>query len=227
MIDVHCHYDLFSSPEQYIYQAEREGDIVIGMTNLPSHFELGIGYTHALSHIRLALGFHPLLTQDNQNELILFEKNLSKTSYIGEIGLDFSKQGYEFKQIQIDILRKILSYLKGEKKIISVHSRKAEKELLELLKEFRIENVIFHWYTGPISLIKEIERLGYYFSVNPSMMNSNNGRKILASISKDRILTETDAPFNSDTDVIPLLNFIGISQKQVHENLRCVLSGLK
>lgn len=44
IIDTHCHFDMIPNPEQYIQSAENKGNIIIGMTNLPSHFEMG--YTH-------------------------------------------------------------------------------------------------------------------------------------------------------------------------------------
>ena len=44
IIDTHCHYDMMRSPESYIEKVEKTGDIVIGMTNLPSHFDMGFEY---------------------------------------------------------------------------------------------------------------------------------------------------------------------------------------
>ena len=76
MIDTHCHFDIMSNPEAYIYAKEVVGDIVIGMTNLPSHFCIGEPYMRSFKHVRLALGLHPLLAADKQNELQIF-KNYS------------------------------------------------------------------------------------------------------------------------------------------------------
>ena len=41
MIDTHCHFDMMPNPEKYISDIEQRGDIVIGMTNAPSHFQIG------------------------------------------------------------------------------------------------------------------------------------------------------------------------------------------
>ena len=56
------------------------GDIVIGMTNLPSHFCIGEPHLRPFKHVRLALGLHPLLAADKQNELQMFKNNIEKTS---------------------------------------------------------------------------------------------------------------------------------------------------
>lgn len=91
IIDTHCHFDMMQNPEQYIQSAENKGDIIIGMTNLPSHFQMGYAHVRNFRHIRLALGFHPQLAAKSSHELVSFGKQVNKTSYIGEVGLDFSK----------------------------------------------------------------------------------------------------------------------------------------
>ena len=80
MIDTHCHFDMMPNPETYIRERERQGDIVIGMTNAPSHFQMGYQHVKKFKRIRLALGFHPLLAHELQDELPLFEQLINKTS---------------------------------------------------------------------------------------------------------------------------------------------------
>lgn len=226
MIDVHCHFDMMPNPEAYIKVQEAKGNITIGMTNLPSHYKMGAPYVGNYKHIRLALGFHPQLASSSTNELKLFEKLVDHTSYIGEIGLDFSREYYHTKDIQIECLREILGKLHGKRKIISVHSRQAERTLLDLLKEYNIKNVIFHWYSGPINLIKEIVNEGYFFSINGAMIASENGKKIISAIPKDRILTETDAPYNIKTSVGEVLEYLNIGEDTIENNFKCLLSNL-
>lgn len=227
IIDTHCHFDMMSQPEAYIRQKEQAGVIVIGMTNLPSHFEMGLPHVKRYKHIRLALGLHPLLASENKNELPLFDSLLDQTSYIGEIGLDFSKEGLSTKGDQISTLRKLLEKLEGRKKIISVHSRKAEKELFDLLCEYNINNVIFHWYSGPIDLIPSIISKGYYFSINEAMTISKNGRTIIKEIPRSRILTESDAPFNNKVDIKEAQINMQITENEVKNNFMELLSKIK
>ena len=227
IIDMHCHFDMMPNPEAYIKSREINGDIVIGMTNLPSHFQIGQPHLNGYKHIRLALGMHPLLAAENKKELLLFKRLVDQTSYIGEIGLDFSQEGVVTKYEQIDGLRKILAILKGKKKIISVHSRRAEREVLELLEEYDIKNVIFHWYSGPIILIPEIISRGYFFSVNEAMATSKSGRTILDNIPRNRILTETDAPFNEKVNIKKTLSILKMSETEVYTNLQDLISWIR
>jgi len=218
IIDTHCHYDMMDSPESYIDNVEHSGDIVIGMTNLPSHFDMGIKHIKGYKKVRLALGFHPQLASKHKEELPLFGKYIRRTSYVGEIGLDFSSSFLSTKDEQITCLKYILEELYGKNKILSVHSKKAEKELFYLLKEYNMKNVIFHWYSGPLSLINDIVDEGYYFSINEALTLSMSGRRIIERIPVDRILTESDAPFNRKSNIRSALCNLGLSEQQIERN---------
>ena len=167
------------------------------------------------------------LAKNNDPELKLFEKYLDETSYIGEIGLDFSKEFSGTQDVQIDSLRSILSLVRNKKKLVSVHSRKAERILLQLLREYEIQNVIWHWYSGPLSLIPQIESLGHYFSVNEAMTKSIKGKKIIQHISRERLLTESDAPYNKVNNITNALLNIGLDASSIQENYFRLLSAIR
>lgn len=195
LIDTHCHIDLYENPHVIAKECEQLGIITIGMTQLPSHFKMGLKHIFSYKKVHLALGMHPLFAQSHEGEFDNFIYFLDKTPYIGEVGLDFSKEGINTKQLQINSFKKILNAIKNRRKILSLHSRRAEKDVLQFLIEYEIEYAIFHWYTGSINLIEEIIENGYYFSINPAMIYSASGKKIIQAIPKHRILTESDGPF--------------------------------
>lgn len=222
MIDTHCHVDMFSNPMEIVKESERLGIITIGMTNLPSHFKLGRPHLNGFRRTRLALGMHPLMAQRHAEEFTLFYRYLDETSYIGEIGLDFSKEGIKTKERQINSFEKILEAVCHKPKILSIHSRRAEKEVLQLLKKHQIENAIFHWYSGGLKLIDEIVDCGYFLSVNPAMIRSDSGKKIINRIPEGSLLTESDGPFtygesgepNRPVDVKYVIEYIAKSRKR-------------
>lgn len=201
MIDVHCHFDMAKNPEKYISDNNKRQIITIGMTNLPSHFQMGVNHVRRYKYIRLALGLHPLSAKEHAKEYSKFKQYVDETSYIGEVGLDFSREGFSTKEIQIKSFEFVLDCIKTKNKILSLHSRRAEKETLEMLAEKRIENAIFHWYSGSLNTLKHIVNLGFFFSVNSAMIQSDNGRKIIAEIPKELILTETDFPYIENKDI--------------------------
>ena len=200
MIDVHCHFDMAKDPEKYISDNEKRQIITIGMTNLPSHFQMGVNHVRRYKHIRLALGLHPLRAKEHAKEYSKFRQYIDETSYIGEVGLDFSREGFSTKDVQIKSFKFVLDCIRTKNKILSLHSRRAEKETLEMLIEKGIENAIFHWYSGSLNVLRNIANSGFFFSINSAMIQSDNGRKIIAEIPKELILTETDFPYIENDD---------------------------
>lgn len=227
LIDTHCHIDMLNSPESYLLDKEKSGDITLGMTNLPSHFIMGLPHFKKLKNSRLGLGFHPQLVHEYPSEINTFKKLLSMTSYIGEVGLDFSPDFINHKERQLEYFDYICECISGVKKIISVHSRQAEREVLSILKRHNIKNVIFHWYSGNLGLIDEIIEEGYYFSINEAMINSEKGRKIISKIPLDRVLTESDAPYNLVSNIKNVLKTLSISEEFIYENFKKLISCIK
>lgn len=194
MLDSHCHLDRFPDPELLASQAAGREVFIVAVTNLPSHFEAGVHHVRLLPRVRLALGLHPLARCDRSRELALFEKLLPSTTFIGEVGLDFSREGKPTARQQLDAFRRIAQLVGGVQKFVSIHSRGAERAVLEVLEEFRVPHAVFHWYTGPLGTLDNILQAGHAFSVNPAMLLSKNGQQVARRIPRDRLLTETDGP---------------------------------
>ncbi|RPD44114.1 TatD family deoxyribonuclease [Hymenobacter sediminis] len=195
MIDAHCHIDLYPNPLQVAHRCEQAGVTTLAMTNLPSHFALGKQHLQGFRNIRLALGLHPLHALRHQAEYALFKQYLPLTSYVGEVGLDFSREGLATKQQQLQSFAFVLRCVQQQRKLLSIHSRGAEQQVVDMLVEYHCKLAIFHWYTGSLPVLRTIVGQGYYFSVNPAMIRSEKGRQIIATIPRNKILTETDGPF--------------------------------
>lgn len=196
-MDLHCHIDLYKDYRSVIEEAYNNGLYVLSITTTPKAWVKTNELTKNYPRFNTALGLHPQLAHQRENELPLFDSLFHKTKYIGEIGLDASKNFKPYMDVQLRVFRHILQKCSISKdKILSIHSRGAAKEVLTELESFgNVGNVILHWYTGSKKeLLKAIE-LGCWFSIGPAMLESNNGRKIINWIPKNKILLETDGPF--------------------------------
>ena len=194
-IDTHLHLDLIDNIDKTVQYIEKKQIYTIAVTNHPKVFEGLIGKINS-KYVRVALGMHPELV-DVAN-INLFKELVTSTKYIGEIGLDFSNKyiSQNEKQKQIKIFEDILLFSK--KKIFSIHSRDAEKEVLNLLNMHfdKTSHYILHWFSGnKTNLFKAIE-LDCYFSLNISMLKTKKFLELLPYIPKDKLLIETDAPFS-------------------------------
>ena len=194
MLDTHCHIDLYPDPLAIAREVRRRGILTIAVTNLPSHFEMGQPHLRSFRQVRPALGLHPLMAEHHKKERESFKRMLSRTSYIGEVGLDFSREGRNTKDVQIESLRFVFNQIQNRPRFVSLHSRGAESTVLELLDEFNIQRAVFHWYSGPLNTLDRIVQCGHYFSINPAMARSKKGRSIISRIPSERILTESDGP---------------------------------
>lgn len=193
-VDTHIHLDLIENSNGIVKYAERQKMYMVSVTNHPKVFSV-MNEKIQSRYIRIALGMHPQLF--DKADIELFMQMLNKTKYIGEIGLDFSckTSSEDEKRRQIEIFDKIISAC--EKKFISIHSRKAEKEIIAIISK-NISNgsvYVLHWYTGSQKVLKEAIKLGCYFSININMLKHKKTRELISLMPKDRILTESDAPF--------------------------------
>lgn len=237
--DFHVHIDHFDNPKDILDYCEENQILTLFVTILPEIYEKHTKNFRGYKNMRLALGYHPDLIsyEEFQFNESLFLSQLLLTKYIGEVGLDFSKHNLPYKEKQIEIFQKIVLLGSIMDKIFTIHSRKAEKETLEILKRFSVKKAIFHWYTGPLKLIDEILESGYYFSINIGMLKSINGQKILRKIPLNRILIESDGPFTKyqnkiySSDKISLIytefeKFYKISNLKeiIYENLKRLLT---
>ena len=143
----------------------------------------------------MALGLHPLnAARARETDITTFASLMSGARYIGEVGLDRSPDGAPTWDRQVQVLERLLAMPGATTKLWSVHSRRAESTAVPMLIDARVPTVL-HWYTGSIAMLERALAAGFYFSVNLAMLSSTSGQRILGAIPRDRILTETDAPY--------------------------------
>lgn len=192
LFDTHCHLDLLKDTTTVLSSIEILPIYAISMTNLPDLY-IREQASFQSKYIRLALGFHPELVLKYQRQIPLMWELLPTAKYIGEVGLDFKAEG---KKEQINFFEKLINLCRGDNnKILSIHSRGAVSDVLEIIGEQYIFHPILHWFSGKrVELELAIER-GYYFSLNRYMLRSSKFIPMLSCIPTDKILLETDVPF--------------------------------
>jgi len=194
-IDTHIHLDLVKDYEEIIRDIEKNEMYIISMTNLPALFEKNIEMIKS-KKIRIALGFHPELIYQYKNQIPLMWKLLDKTKYIGEVGLDLKNRTIDEKDYQIKFFNELIEKCNYKKeKVISVHSRGSESEIISILNKNIKSKIILHWYSGNLTNLNLAINLGCYFSINTSMINTKKGQEIIKKIPNERLLTESDFPF--------------------------------
>jgi TatD DNase family protein len=192
-VDTHCHLDLLDDPFAALDAAPET--VVIAVTELPSRYRLLAARFRNDRRVRVALGLHPLRAHSaGAMEEGMLIRQLPACEYVGEVGLDFSPHGRETKRAQIRVFERLLAEPLLRHKVVSVHSRGADRDVIERLRQAQVP-AILHWYTGSPRGIDGALAAGMYFSINPSMLGTAKGRATVAAVPSHRVLTETDAPF--------------------------------
>ena len=166
------------------------------VTNSPGIFHSCKQLYSETQYIKFAVGYNPQQSIIDPFSQKFFQAELQNTNYIGEVGLDFSKHYKSTQKEQIDIFSFICELAAQKNKLLSVHSRKAEKETLDILLKNKVTRAIIHWYSGDIETFLSFLEAGYYFSVNASMCTTQKGQTIVSKIPPNRLLIESDGPFS-------------------------------
>jgi TatD DNase family protein len=198
LIDAHCHIDLYRDYRSVLAEIEAEGTETIAVTNAPSVFAKFLEICTDTPYVRPAVGLHPELAAVRKKELPLLLDLLHTTHFVGEVGLDYSVSSEEERSEQRKIFGAVLTSCADlGSKVITVHSRRAAPDVVALMGANFPGALILHWYSGSLGTLAQAVANGCYFSVNPAMARSESGKKIMARIPRERLLTETDGPFVS------------------------------
>lgn len=195
LIDTHCHIDRYPDPLRLARECETRRIVTVAVTQLPSHYEMAQRHIGSMQYVKPALGFHPLAVAKNVRELSTFISLLKESQFVGEVGLDYSKDGIASKEQQLVVFRAIAEALSASTRFITVHSRRATVDVTEILQKAGVRNTVFHWFTGSVSALDAVIEAGHYLSINTAMLTTKKGSSLLQRIPRDRVLTETDGPY--------------------------------
>lgn len=197
--DFHCHVDLFPDPAALIADCDRNRIVTLAVTTTPKAWAQNRRWTSRSGFVIPAIGLHPELAAQRRAEIALLEQFMVETPFVGEIGLDGSPPHRNTLPVQKEVFSRALqSAQRLGARVLTVHSRRAGREVLTCLAEHTTpERVlpILHWFSDSVAIAVEAARLGCYFSINHRMLAADTGISLIESLPADRLLTETDAPF--------------------------------
>ena len=207
MIDSHCHLDfepLSSNLSQIIKRSKDVGikKILTICTTLNS-------FTRIKEIIKVdeiifgTFGIHPHETKKdkvNSQKIIKEIKENKKIIGIGETGLDFfynhSEKSDQLKSFEEHIIAAVELDIP-----LIVHSRNAEKEILEIFQNFKNEKlkILMHCFTGSKNFAEKLLNYDTYFSASGiiTFKNSTELQETFKFLPLKKLLIETDSPYLS------------------------------
>ncbi len=237
-VDTHCHLNFRAFKDDYQEVIKRSFEDDIESIIIPgSRFDNSLKAVEIaeefakvanlsnLSRVYAAIGFHPdhLEEIENIEEEVLRFRELAKSPKviaIGEIGLD----NYYFRTGKIsdtkenrtkaeEIFKAFLNLAYEVSLPVIVHSREAENETIEAIKNWKlkIENFpggVVHCFSGSLEFAQKVLDLGFYISFtgiitypprrpkgSAEQAKTEELQKVVEKIPLERILIETDAPY--------------------------------
>jgi len=162
----------------------------------------GIGYDDCLrvlsisdnTYIYPTLGIEPYDLNGYEMVLDLIAKNRDRVVGVGEVGLDYYIGARDTRETQRRVFGEFIELAKSLDKPLVIHSRSAGKYALEVLFEHGAEAVVMHAFDGAASEAEKGAARGYYFSVPPSVVRSEQKQKMVRRLKLENLLLESDAP---------------------------------
>jgi TatD DNase family protein len=203
LVDTHAHLDELKDLELTLEEAGKAGLVAIvavGSNRQSNVRTLGISRKHP-HFVYPALGLHPwelgnLGTSGIDDSLQFIEQNIASAVAVGEIGLDYDKRVLKAasKELQQEVLRRLLNIAGKHAKPVSIHSRYAWKDALRLVQEVGVDRAVFHWFTGFSSVLRDIINGGYSVSATPAAEYHEEHRRAVREAPLERLFLETDSP---------------------------------
>ncbi|MGQ4833564.1 MAG: TatD family hydrolase [Candidatus Asgardarchaeia archaeon] len=198
-VDAHTHFYEYS--EKIIEKIKQTNILVVGVSDDILSSEKTIALAKQYSFLIPCVGFHPWTFEDKSVDInFLLRKmdlliNKHKVRCIGEVGLD-KRYGEKTYNLQVSFFKGVLEIASEMNLVVNIHALDTWHDAFQLLTNYSIKKAIFHWYTGPINLLKDIESQGYYITLNPSIVIQKKHRKVAEVADISHILTESDGPYN-------------------------------
>lgn len=202
LIDSHAHLEEMDDLGPAIERASQNG--IVAVVAVGSDYESNNRVLEIAAKypnlVYPALGLHPgrldkaVATLERQLQFI--EDNVADAVAIGEIGLDYHKRvvALSGKELQKEVLASILTLARRHSKAVIIHSRYAWKDSFALVRDAEVEDAVFHWYTGPTNVLREILGRGYFVSATLAVEYHAEHRRAVKEAPLQSLLLETDSP---------------------------------
>ena len=202
LVDTHAHLSDLEGREGVVRRAKEAGIeaiVAVGGNLETSIATLGWADDYG-GFVHPALGIHPTewMGDDIDETLRFIDENIDRCVAVGEIGLDYwnreARRSEDVKERQREIFVRQLGIAVEHGKPASVHGRGAWEDAFGLAREHGPDKIIFHWFSGPLEVLRRVLDSGYLISATPAAEFSRDHRAALTVAPLERIVIETDSP---------------------------------
>jgi len=206
LIDSHCHLDFPDLQSRLPEVLAAAGAAGIGrMVTISTHvarFETYRALAEAHENVFFTVGTHPHnagAEPDIPAEVLVRLSAHPKCIAIGEAGLDYHYDKSP-RDVQQRVFRTHIEAARETGLPLVIHARNADEDMIGILSEEMGRgrfHAVLHCFSSGEKLAQVGVELGLYVSFSGilTFRNSEEIRRIAASVPRDRLLIETDAPY--------------------------------
>ena len=196
LIDAHVHMDRYEGELASALEEIRLNRIFTVSTSMsiPS-YQRTLEIAAECENMLPIFGVHPWNASGYSGCLEELDPHIDRSPMLGEIGLDYHyvKHAHRYPA-QRKVFEHFLAAAARKDKVVNVHTKGAEADVLKLLDQYGLTRVIVHWYSGPEDVLAEMILRGFYFTIGVEVTESEEIRAIALKIPEHRLLSETDNP---------------------------------
>lgn len=241
LFDAHCHLDLMAHPDTVASETAAMGLGAFDCGVDPRDFFTAKKRARHYPNMIAGVGLHPWWIADGRCgnvEVGLLCEIAAQERFIGEVGLDFSPRFAGTEGIQTQTFKRLCQTLSRRplpKRVLSIHAVRAAGIALDILESHGLlapspnsPTIIFHWFSGTSDELVRARGAGCYFSVNERTLATKRGREYARQIPLDRLLLETDAPSDpqSDTSAQQLVASLKSTSRHIAELKNCAVDNI-
>jgi len=196
LIDAHAHVDRYEDDLRFALEEITEHGIFTLSNSMDlSSYRRNQEIAQMCPLVWPAFGVHPWNAPECVEHLEQFGDVMAQSLMFGEIGLDhhFVEDASQYPA-QREVLEFFLAEAKEQDKLVNLHTKAAEGEILHLLDVYDIHRAIVHWYSGPVDIFHQLIQRGAYFTVGVELLYSEHIKALARALPAELLLTETDNP---------------------------------
>jgi TatD DNase family protein len=192
-VDIHVHLSDYADPVSELGFARSADALLVaaGVGEESSRRSVSLSEEHP-KHVRAFVGVHPSEV-GREPEIDWLATILRRASGVGEVGLDPKYSQVGPGSAQRRVLEAQLRVAEKSSKPVQVHSRGAEREVLDVLGTFELKRVLLHWFQGE-EAAAEASAKGYFVSFGPALLVSKKLQRMALAWDREGVLTESDGP---------------------------------
>jgi len=205
LTDSHAHLDdarFIDDREAVIQRAWDAGVrriLTIGNGTGPDDMGCGIPVAEAYDWIFTTVGVHPHDASKVEERHYEMMERLSahpRVLAIGETGLDYHYDNSP-REIQREVFRRQLKIAAALGLPVIVHTREADDDTAEILREVGVSRGVLHCFTSNAALAQAALEMGFLISFSGivTFPNARELAEIARIIPADRLMVETDCPY--------------------------------